>query len=224
MSRYFLEALAESLDSEELDELHDALLDRNGDNGPLLDSLHGLITAVLVGPLPVEPTVWVPLILSFDEPPIDPHRADYLRSLCLRLYLATERGLEQLTYEPILSEYEDEEDKEIVVDTQGWCAGFAMGVDLHAVFWEERLRNDPQLMEIMAPILALAFSDGLFEDFTDPHWPPLSENEREACIQMIPSCIIDLQHYWREHPPQQEMITAAALRGAPRKRGGRWVH
>jgi uncharacterized protein len=252
MSRRLLPELAESLDGEELDELHDALYARNGEDGPLLDGLSGLVTALLVGPRPAGSEEWLPLVLNPEEPFSSHLEAEHLTSLCLRLYHAVERGLEQLVYEPILSEYEDDDDDEdvgdstptggaparpgeaapdvapgggdTVVDARGWCAGFSMGVDLRASLWEPRLRHDPRLMEIMAPIMALAFAEGLFEEYSDPRWPPLSEAEREACLQMIPSCVIDIQHYWRDHPPQLEPIAGERNRRVPRKRGGRWVH
>jgi uncharacterized protein len=252
MSRRLLPELAESLDAEELDELHDALYARNGEDGPLLDGLSGLVTALLVGPRPATSEEWLPLVLNPEEPFSSHLEAEHLTSLCLRLYHAVERGLEQLVYEPILSEYEDGDDDDdesdpehpagaapeagaagpdpaagggdTVVDARGWCAGFSMGVDLRASLWEPRLRHDPRLMEIMAPIMALAFAEGLFEEYSDPRWPPLSEAEREACLQMIPSCVIDIQHYWRDHPPQLEPIAGERNRRVPRKRGGRWVH
>lgn len=228
MSRRLLPELAESLDTEDLDELHDALFARNGEDGPLLDGLHGLITAILVGPQPVPSEEWLPLILNPEEPFSNHLEAEQLTSLCLRLYHAVERGLEQLIYEPILAEYEENDDGEdggeVVVEARGWCAGFSMGVDLRAGLWEPRLRFDPRLMEIMAPVMALSFAEGLFEEFSDPRWPPLSDSEREACLQMIPSCVIDIQNYWRDQPPQLEPIPVSRSRRVPRKRGGRWVH
>jgi uncharacterized protein len=234
MTRRLLPDLAESLDNEELDELHDALYARNGEDGPLLDGLHGLITALLVGPQPVSSEEWLPLVLNPEEPFSSHLEAEQLTSLCLRLFHAVERGLDQLIYEPILAEYEDDEsddgedtgdgEVDIIIEARGWCAGFSMGVDLHARLWEPRLRFDPRLMEIMAPVMALAFSEGLFEEFSDPRWPPLSDSEREACLQMIPSSVIDIQHYWRDNPPQIEPIATDRPRRAPRKRGGRWVH
>ena len=253
MTRYFLPELADSLDQEELDELHDALYARNGDSGPLLDGLHGLISALLVGPGQLDPEEWLPLVLNTETPWSSHLEADHLRNQCLRLYLATERGLEQLAYEPILAEYdEDDEDdgeadendarvepavissndddgdgSQTVIDASGWCTGFAIGIEMFAHLWEPRMRNDPQLGEIMAPIMALAFSEGMFENFSDPQWPPLSDAERDTCVQMIPSCVIDLQHYWRDHPPEDddaETGAAGAGRARPRKRGGRWLH
>lgn len=223
MSRQLLPDLAESLDPDEMDVLHEALFTRNGEQGPLLDGLHGLVTAILVGPQPVPREEWLPLVLH-PEQTFESHlEAERLTSLCLRVYHGIERGLEQLVYEPILAEFDDEDTGERIVEAQGWCAGFSLGVDLRAQLWEPRLRFDPRLMEIMAPIMALAFSEGLFEEFSDPRWPPLTETEREACVQMIPSCVIDIQHYWRDHPPQIEPIGRSRPKIA-RKRGGRWVH
>lgn len=225
-NRPLLPQLGESLDNEELDELHTALLLRNGDDGLLLDGLHGLVTALIVGPQAVTANDWLPLVLDPDQG-FDSHlQAEQLTSLCLRLYHSVEQGLEHLVYEPILSEYDDADNGEpdIVVDAHGWCAGFSMGVDLRAHLWEPRLRFDPRLMEIMTPIMALAFAEGLFEDYSDPRWPALSDNERESCLQMIPSAVIDLYHYWREHPPQLDPVVPVRAKPTPRKRGGRWVH
>lgn len=257
MTRSFLPELADSLDQEELDELHDALYARNGDSGPLLDGLHGLISALLVGPGQLDPDEWLPLVLNPATPWSSHLEADHLRNQCLRLYATTERGLEQLAYEPILAEYDeddgdgdneqgpditathpdmpaadvagsddhDDSGSQTVIDVSGWCSGFAVGMEMFAHLWEPRMRSDPQLGEIMAPIMALAFSEGLFESFSDPQWPPLTEAERDTCVQMIASCVIDLQHYWRDHPPEDDESGADdGERVPPRKRGGRWLH
>lgn len=224
MSRQLLPDLAEALDPEDLDLLHDALYARNGDEGPLLDGLHGLVTAVLVGPQPVPTGEWLPLVLNPDQPFSSHLEAERLTSLCLRLHHGVERGLTQLVYEPILAEFDDEVSGERVIEAEGWCAGFAAGLELREALWQPRLREDPALMEIMAPIMALAFSEGLFEEFSDPSWPPLTETERDTCIQMIPSCVIDIQHYWRDHPPLLEPLAESGRRGPARKRGGRWLH
>src|SRR5690606_20189516 len=102
--RPLLPQLGETLDNEELDELHALLLARNGEDGLLLDGLHGLVTAFSVGAQTVSPDDWLPLVLetkrAFDSHP----QAEHLASLCLRLYTSVEKGLEHMTYEPILTE------------------------------------------------------------------------------------------------------------------------
>ena len=74
----------------------------------------------------------------------------------------------------------------------------------------------------MAPIMALAFSEGCSRSLRSK-WPPWRER-RDACVQMIASCVIDLQHYWRDYPPGDDEGEPGADRPRPRKRGGRWLH
>ena len=52
-----------SLDDAELEELDRYLRAHCGDGDLLLDGVHGMLSAIAVGPVPVTPTEWLPEVL-----------------------------------------------------------------------------------------------------------------------------------------------------------------
>ena len=52
------------LEEEELDALGERLAERAGEDGLLLDAVHGLLTAVSIGPGEVGPEDWLPAVLD----------------------------------------------------------------------------------------------------------------------------------------------------------------
>ena len=108
--------------------------------------------------------------------------------------------LESLVYEPILGQVETESGG-TTTSARGWCEGFSIGCDLRNETWDERLREDPRLSEVLAPVIALATDEGVFEHGDDEEPPPLSENEYEDALAKIGGAIIETQQYWKDNPP-----------------------
>ena len=207
---------------EDLEELDQFLLGRSGDDDLLLDGVHGLLTALAIGPTPATPDEWLPEVLH--EPFTDNAEGERVLTLLARLNDAISPELETGTYEPILGEI-DADDGSAAFTARGWCEGFSRGIDLRAPVWESRLGQDSQLMELLGPIIALAIDDGVFE--SDAEFAPLGDDDYDECLAQIPNAVGAIAEYWREHPPtheeQQQHATLEPQR-RPRRRGGRWVH
>jgi uncharacterized protein len=217
------------LDEAEYEELGEILQERAGENGLLLDGLHGLITAIAIGPEPVPPDEWMPHVVDDSSPFESIEQAERAIGLILRMYNSVAHDLDELRYEPILGAIETE-GGESAFSAQGWCEGFSIGVDLRADTWETRMKEDRELTDLLAPILALAGDEGVFEteEAEDPE--PLSEVEYEDALNKLPTAVYDVHQYWRDHPPSAPFTPTApaepdAPRPAmPRRRGGRWLH
>ncbi|MFT3790479.1 MAG: YecA family protein [Rudaea sp.] len=212
------------LDDSELEELDQYLRAHAGEDQLLLDGVHGLLTAVGIGPEKVAPDEWLPEVLH--EPFLDEDEGRRVLELLARLSESVESEVEADNYEPILGEIELD-DGDTALSALGWCEGFSRGVDLRARLWESRLGVDSHLTELLGPIMALAVEEGVFA--TDADFAPLSEQEYDDCLAQLPHAVGAVAHYWIDAP-----LTPEELAGSPRhareeneprrRRGGHWLH
>lgn len=214
----------EPLDDADLEVLDKFLRAHAGEDDLLLDGVHGLLTAIGIGPQPAVPDEWLPEVLH--EPFVDEDEGRRILGLLARLNESIEFELASDNYEPILGEVELD-DGDSALSAHGWCEGFSRGVDLRARVWESRLGADSQLTELLGPIMALAVEEGVFS--TDADFAPLSEQEYDECLGQLPGAVSAVARYWQESPPTpEELATASAGSsegdGPRRRRGGRWVH
>ena len=212
-----------SLDDNELDELDRYLRAHTGEGDLLLDGVHGLLSALAVGPLLVLPDEWLHEVLH--EPFVDEEEGNRVLALLAKLNDSISVELDVEAYEPILGEIELE-DGNAALSAQGWCEGFSRGVDLRARLWETRLGADSQLTEVLGPIMALAVDEGIFA--TDAEFSPLSDEEYDECLSQLPASVGAVAQYWRELPPTPDELsqpTSDSDASNPRRRrGGRSVH
>lgn len=216
-----------SLDDNELDELDRYLRAHTGEGDLLLDGVHGLLTALAVGPLLVLPDEWLHEVLH--EPFADEDEGNRVLALLAKLNdsITAELGVD--AYEPILGEVEMETGP--MLSAAGWCEGFSRGIDLRAGLWENRLADDPQLMELLGPVMALAVDEGVLSAETE--FEKLSDDEYDECLAQLPAVLNAVNHYWQAKPATEaEMETVVLQRSGrgenegspPRQRSGHWVH
>jgi uncharacterized protein len=216
-----------SLRDDELEELDQFLRAQARDEEAdlLLDGVHGLLTALAVGPEPALPDEWLPEILH--APFADEDEGERILGLLARLNDSVLLEIENEVYEPILGEVELE-DGGTALSAVGWCDGFSRGIDLRAGAWEGRLAEDPQLMELLGPVMALAIDEGVLQSETE--FERLSDKEYDDCLAQIPEAVTNVAQYWRVHPASEREKTASGGASAsdfaepPRRRGGKWVH
>lgn len=216
-----------SLDDTELDELDRYLRAHTGEDALLLDGVHGLLSALAVGPLPILPDEWLPEVLH--EPFADQTEGNRVLALLAKLNdsISAELGVD--AYEPILGEVEL--DTGPTLSAAGWCEGFSRGIDLRASLWEGRLSADPQLMELLGPVMALAVDEGILRAETE--FEKLGEDEYDDCLAQVPAVLAAVHHYWEAKPVTPEEVEAMVLQlpadaaaepSPPRRRAGHWVH
>lgn len=213
-----------TLEDGELEELDQFLRAHAGEEALLLDGVHGLLSAVNVGPERAPPEEWLPEVLHDPFDDVDEGRR--ILELLARLSESIGYELETEQYEPILGEIELD-DGGTALSAQGWCEGFSRGVDLRARLWETRLGADSHLTELLSPIMALAVQEGVFQ--TDAEIEPLTEAEYDECLAQLPAAIEAVAQYWSALPPTAEELAQRATAREPaseprRKRGGHWLH
>ncbi|WP_329741969.1 YecA family protein [Dyella sp. A6] len=215
-----------SLDDNELDELDRYLRAhaQEGDGRLLLDGVHGMLSALTVGPMQVLPEEWLPEILH--EPFTDEDEGNRVLALLAKLNDSISAELELDAYEPILGEVET--DAGMVLSAAGWCEGFSRGIDLRAGLWEKRLADDPSLMEMLGPVMALAVDEGILS--AEAEFERLTEDEYDECLSQLPAVLLAVNSYWYQHPVTEAEVDAAVQhadggeRTPPRQRSGHWVH
>lgn len=214
-----------SLTDAELDELDLFLRRHNPEDGPLLDSVHGLLTALVIGPEPARPDEWLPEVLH--EPFGDAAEGNRILSLLARLNDSIPMEIEHERYEPILGEV-DTDEGDSALSAAGWCHGFAHGINLRAELWETRIEQDADLMRLLGPVVALAVDAGALG--TEEDVEPLDDAEYDACLAQLPETVGALAEYWRVHPPTTREQAASGSAASiefdvpPGRRGGRWLH
>lgn len=213
-----------TLSDAELEELDQFLRAHAGEDALLLDGVHGLLSAINIGPERATPDEWLPEVLH--DPFADVAEGQHILELLARLNESIGYEIQSDAYEPILGEIELD-DGNTALSAQGWCEGFSRGVDMRARLWEARLGADSRLTELLAPIMALAVEEGVFE--TDAEIAPLNETEYDECLTHLPAAIGAVAHYWQELPPTAEELAARAEAGPEsgpprRRRGGQSVH
>jgi uncharacterized protein len=215
-----------SLDDKELDEL-DRYLRANAEDGHLLlDGVHGLLSALAVGPLQVTPDEWLPEVLH--RAFADEAEGNRVLALLAKLNDSIVAELDVDAYEPILGEIDT--DTGPALTAAGWCEGFSRGIDLRAGLWEARLAEDPALMELLGPVMALAVDEGILSAEAD--FDKLTDDEYDECLSQVPAVLAAVNSYWLEHPATEAELDAMAAEppraqeesGPPRQRSGHWVH
>ena len=213
-----------SLDDSELDEL-DTYLRAHADDGHLLlDGVHGLLSALAVGPMKILPDEWLPEILH--EPFTDEDEGNRVLALLAKLNDSITAELEVDAYEPILGEVDTEAGP--ALSAAGWCEGFSRAIDLRAGLWEKRLADDPVLMELLGPVMALAVDEGVLN--ADAEFEKLTDDEYDECLTQLPTVLVAVNHYWDDHPATEAELDAlshtleTAEPSPPRQRSGHWVH
>jgi uncharacterized protein len=162
------------------------------------------------------------------EPFGDENEGNRVLALLAKLNDSISAELDVDAYEPILGEVDTETGP--VLSAAGWCEGFSRGIDLRAGLWEKRLADDPSLMEMLGPLMALAVDEGILS--ADAEFEKLSDDEYDECLTQVPGVLGAVNQYWHEHPVTEAEVEAAARPAAesepqtppPRQRSGHWVH
>ncbi len=218
-----------SLTDDELDELDRYLRAHAGDGDLLLDGVHGMLSALAVGPVQVLPEEWLPEVLH--EPFADEDEGNRVLALLAKLNDSIVAELEVDAYEPILGEIDTETGP--VLSAAGWCEGFSRAIDLRAGLWEKRLADDVSLMELLGPVMALAVDEGILSAEAD--FEKLSDDEYDECLAQVPAVLSAVAQYWHRHPATDAELETLAQAGhggeddhgghaPPRHRSGHWLH
>ncbi|HYD62813.1 MAG TPA: UPF0149 family protein [Noviherbaspirillum sp.] len=190
--------LDEPLSDKEFKELDQFLLsDRCADDGMTMDSLHGFLTALAIGPEEVSMAEWLPLVwgsFSKDGPKFkNPKEAERITMLIARFMneIAITFEVAPKEFEPLFCEHEYE--GRTVLDGDAWAWGFWEGMNLRADAWEPIWTSN--IADMVKPVYLLGAEEIEEEEMAlvdDPVKRHKLAVEMEAAIPHI-------HKYWQPH-------------------------
>jgi uncharacterized protein len=204
--------LDQPLSDQEFDELDDFLLsDRTAEDSMTMDTLHGFLTALTIGPQEVTMETWLPHVWS-NEADFTPEfksskEAERITNLLARFMneIAITFEVAPKEYEPLFCECEFE--GKTLLDAEPWARGFWEGIQMHAAQWDPIFHSN--LAPLMRPFYLLG-SEDLEEEELALIDTPVKVNklaiEIEAAIQSI-------NQYWK---PQRKSAVKTVLRESPK--------
>jgi len=193
--------LARPLDDEELDELEAYLnLDSLPEDTMSLATLHGFLTAVVVGPSSPPPEQWLDRIWGDVEPEMalfdTEAQAQRVMTLVFRLMnsIAIQLAEDPTEFEPIHAAAGNDADDEEAdgVLPEFWCEGFIRGTLVDRDGWQPLFDSAEDALLVL-PILAHAVEQEQFESEvsgpTELFWS-------EEGLNMIGESAVALHAYW----------------------------
>src|SRR6478672_9941974 len=131
--------LDEPLSDKEFNELDQFLLsDRCADDGMTMDTLHGYLTAIVIGPETIMMSEWLPRVWGSGDGPVfkNDKEAQRVTALIARFMneIAITFEVAPKEFEPLYCEHEWE--GKPLIDGEAWAWGFWEGMNLRADAWE----------------------------------------------------------------------------------------
>jgi uncharacterized protein len=209
------------LSESELDDLDQFLGSEScSEDAMNVSSLHGYLTALAVGPGPVPPSEWLPLVWGQEEPIFDSQEeGQRIFTLLMRMFNSVAQELEHGLGEfaPLLYEDDLDRDEEPYMAARDWCLGFGLGVALRADDWR-RLFDDQEAAVLLAPIVAFSSEDAMAEILGEVK----GEVDRDLLVSMLPISAVALYEYWQKDRRKfVENLTTESAGGHTAPRVGR---
>ncbi len=190
--------LDQPLSDEEFDELDDFLLsDRCAEDAMTMDTLHGFLTALVIGPQEVLMAEWLPHVWGSqagDTPKFkSPKEAERISGLIARSMneIAITLEVAPKEYEPLFCEREHE--GRSLLDGEAWASGFWEGMQMRAQQWDPIYHSN--LVDLMRPIYLLG-SDELEEEEVALLSDPVKTDKLAVEVE---SAIPHIYRYWLPH-------------------------
>jgi uncharacterized protein len=204
--------LDEPLSDKEFKELDQFLLsDRCADDGMTMDSLHGFLTALAIGPHEIPMAEWLPIVWGSrgaQGPEFkSPKEAERISALIARFMNEVTLTFEVAPkeFEPLFCEHEHE--GKTLLDADAWAWGFWEGMQLRAESWEPIWSSE--LAPIIEPIYLLG-ADEIDEEEVSLVDDPVKRHK--LAIEME-AAIPHIHRYWK---PQRKSAVQQVQREAPK--------
>jgi uncharacterized protein len=185
--------MAEYLSRSEFDlDLLDEFLssDRSPDESLQLSDLDGFLTGIAVGPEPILPHEWLPVIWGGGTPAFaDDREAENVIGAIFGRYNQILREIEEGDFGPVFWERDE------AVIAADWAEGFLLAIGLRFEAWRSLFQSKKH-KNLAFPILALccdAEGDSLLG--LDPE---TEDRLAEKAPDLIPHCVLAIAAYWRD--------------------------
>jgi uncharacterized protein len=183
------------LSAAELDELEAFLMSgAASDKGMDIVTLDGFLTALVVGPELVPPSLWLPAVWGGTNEPVfeSPEQAERMIGLVLRRMNTINEmfGENSSGFEPLHYARETGDQTHRLADD--WCFGFMRAIDLAGDAWEPFFDDETNRV-LLLPILMLGTEEG--QDEIEAAADPVAEYEE--ALEMLEVSVEAIDAYWR---------------------------
>lgn len=170
-----------------------------------LSDLDGFLTGIAVGPEPIPPREWLPVVWGEEAPTfVNEAQARVVLDAIMGRYNEILREIDEGAPQPILWRASDG-----ATIASDWAKGFAKAMALRLGLWDQLARSKVRIL--LAPIMLLSF-DGAFETKTGLD---LSSKEKSQAMEKgayaLPFTIRAMHEYWRT-PDSEKSKFAADLK------------
>lgn len=203
-----------ALSPDELKELDSFLLSAaTSDQTMMLDTLDGYLTAIISGPVPLQPDQWLPGVWGprvSDEPAFETMaQAQRIFDLILRHMNGIAESLrhDAEAHVPIFDTLVYEDDPREYADGEMWAHGFMAGIALCRKDWQPFF-DEPDSAEVLRPIYLLG------SDEVTPEEGALAETpaQLEEIGRLIPASLCRICRYWQPlRQAEAERMASATL-------------
>lgn len=204
--------LDQPLSDKEFNELDKFLLsDRCSDNAMTLDSLHGYLTALVVGPEAVPLSEWLPQVWGPSAEDAPEFKSD---KECERIIGLIARFMNEIAmtfevaprdFEPLFCEHEWQGKR--LLDAEAWAWGFWVGMNLRTDAWEPIWQADTA--PLIRPIYLLG-AEEIEEEELSLVDDPLKSHKLAIEIE---SAIPQIYRFWLPH---RKSLASTVQREAPK--------
>ena len=207
------------LEENEMDELDRFLLsDATSDETMMLDCLDGYLTAIVIGPVGIKTSEWLPGVWgpsARNEPAFETYeQAQRILDLILlqRNGIVESLQLDPDRFEPVFDNVVYEGDTQEYLDGEMWAHGFMRGIKLREHDWKPLL-DDPDNAAVLRPIYLLGAEEITDEEERLVETPA----QREALARQIPASVAAICRYWLPHRKEVvEAVTSTFQREQPK--------
>ena len=210
--------LSTPLSDEELEELDRFLLSSAvSDETMLLDALDGYLTAIVIGPTTILPSLWLPGVWGPSEDDVPDYRSKEQAQRILELIMRHMNGIiwtlqyNADAFDPLLDSMVYEGDPREYVVGEMWAHGFMQGVELCRQDWQP-LFDDPAAREALRPIYLLGAEDLTEAEEALTRWPA----RREKLAEQIAASVAAIYRFWL---PRREVQHANLVASTFRREG-----
>ena len=168
------------------------LSDKTPDECMDITSLHGYLTALVIGPETVLPSKWMPDIWGDEVIWDDMEEAQNIFGLIMSFYNTIIKTVTSPAVNfKLMLKSQDAENKFSVV-LENWCTGFMAGVDISFETWEQLFESKTD-KEIMMPIVFFGTDRGRE---TLVKIPESSDLKFDHWVDLIQKSVSAVYYYW----------------------------
>ena len=141
------------MNKKQLHELENLLSEMPGDEVYNLEQVHGMLTAIVIGPDLIMPSEWLPYVFNRkgEMPEFDSmEQVDKLMPLLMEMHNFIINKLNTKKFLPLMGHQVTDEEKKS--DPLPWCKGFLGGACFWGEEWLQEEDDDSELLQLITPV------------------------------------------------------------------------